>query len=283
MKGFEQLSLFDIELPPIEEAEKIAEVAVIEEKKEQTTINMARVPDEEFNIQKPSNVPTVNSILKMLEKGAYKVGRHELLADIFECGAIAISNQFDFIKAEEREKAYLQIINKYDRDTQQVIVNIFTEIALLLKSQIDIGFSDYLGELYMKSETSNSKAGQFFTPYHLSKMCAKVSLDERIVKERMEKDEIISLHEPAVGAGGMVIAAVDVLYNDFHFNYSRNLIVECGDIDRRCVHMCYLQLALAGVPALVYHRNGLTLETWDCWKTPAYMMQWQRFEAFERR
>jgi len=44
--------------------------------------------------------------------------------------------------------------------------------------------------------------------------------------------------------------------------------------------MTYLQLALAGIPAVVYHRNGLTLETWDKWETPAYIMQYPRFVKY---
>ena len=52
-------------------------------------------------------------------------------------------------------------------------------------------------------------------------------------------------------------------------------------IDIRCVHMTYLQLSLAGVPAIVKHTNSLTRETWDIWKTPAFIMQYMRFRQFE--
>ena len=77
----------------------------------------------------------------------------------------------------------------------------------------------------------------------------------------------------------MVLACADVLYNDYHFNISRNLLVECGDIDARCVHMSYLQLGLAGIPAVIFHRDALSLETWDRWETPAYIMQYSRFRG----
>lgn len=151
---------------------------------------------------------------------------------------------------------------------------------MLLTQQINpsVGFNDYLGELYMRSETSNSKAGQFFTPYDVSKMCAEVSISEDVVKCGIEQDKILTLSEPACGAGGMVIAAADVLYYKYHFNISRNLLVECSDIDSRCVHMTYLQLGLAGIPAVIYRRNTLTMETWERWETPAYIMQYSRFK-----
>lgn len=44
--------------------------------------------------------------------------------------------------------------------------------------------------------------------------------------------------------------------------------------------MTYLQLSLVGIPAIIYHRNGLTLETWDKFETPAYIMQYHRFAKF---
>lgn len=224
-------------------------------------------------------IPSVAELLRLLEKGLYKTNAHEFLADILECGALSVSNKFDMLQAPEREKRYLQIINKYDKDLRYLMAEIFAKIFVLLSQQIDpnVGFNDYLGELYMRSETSNGKAGQFFTPYCISKMCAQTSINEAVIKEYMEQDKILTIQEPACGAGGMVIAAADVLYNKYGFNIAHNLFVECSDIDSRCVHMCYLQLGLAGIPAVIYRRDTLTLQTWECWKTPAYIMQWQRF------
>lgn len=247
---------------------------------------LGKVPDEEFiYYDRPNNVPTVNEILKILEKGLYKVNAHEFLSDVFECGAIAISNRFDMTQYQEREKRYLQIIKKYEPDMQQLIADVFAKIFLLLTQQTNplVGFNDYLGELYMKSETSNSKAGQFFTPYCVSRLCAEVSINEKAITEAMEQDRILTLSEPACGAGGMIIAAADVLYNKYHFNFARNLIVECSDIDSRCVHMTYLQLGLAGIPAVIFRRDTISMETWERWETPAYIMQYTRFRhAFEK-
>lgn len=243
--NYEQLSLFDIQLPPADEC--------VINQTQLTPPRYAEVPPEEFTYKnKAVNVPTINDILKLLEKGLYKVDAHTFLSDLFECGAIAISNKFDHRQAAEREKRYSQI-------------------------NPAVGFNDYLGELYMRSETSNSKAGQFFTPYNLSKACAAVCVDDNLVNEAIEQDKILTLNEPACGAGGMILAAVDILYNRHRFNYSRNLVVECSDIDLRCVHMSYLQLSLAGVPAVVYHRDTMTMKTWQRWETPAYIMQWIRF------
>lgn len=262
-----QISMFDVELPP------------------PPRVSPAQVPDDEYTLANfPKDIPTVNEILKLLEKGLYKVNAHEFLSDVFECSAIAISNKFDMQHADEREKRYLQIIKKYTPDMQNLLAEVFAKIFVLLSQQVNpaVGFADYLGELYMRSETSNSKAGQFFTPYCVSKMCAECSIDPHRVEQAIENDEVLTFSEPACGSGGMIIAAADTLYYTYHFNYSRNMLVECSDIDSRCVHMCYLQLSLAGIPAIIFRRNTLTMETWDRWETPAYIMQWTRFKDFLR-
>lgn len=277
-----QISLFDMELPPQSEIKEISKKELKNNSHKAEKINFARVPDNEPKI-KYEKIPTINDIIKLLDTGSYKVGRHELLSDVFQCGAIAIANKFDKRQYKKREETYLSIIKKYDKDTQQLITEIFAEISILLLSQIDMGFDDYLGKLYMLSETSNSKAGQFFTPYHVSKLCAEMSINKSIVNEYIEKDKILTLNEPSCGAGGMIIAAIDALYNRYRLNYSRNLFVECSDIDQRCVHMTYLQLSLIGVPAIVYQRDTLTMKTWQKWETPAYIMQYLRFKKYGER
>lgn len=265
---FMQMSFFDVEPEP--EAEELP--------------SLARVPDAEYKRCETlyKDIKSVDYIIRMIGRAAYKTSIHEFLADIFELGALAVSNQLNTFNRElfdKREKAYLSIINKYDKDTRFLIRDIFNEIWKLISSQhfFGVGYNDYLGEIYMRSETSSKHAGQFFTPYNLSKMCAKTAIDAEKVEKCIEADKILTFHEPTCGSGGMIIAAADVLYNDYQFNISRNMFVECGDIDRRCVHMAYLQLSAAGIPAVIYHRDGLSLETWDRWETPALLMQWLRF------
>lgn len=268
---YTQLSLFDVVAEPTPTPTPTATTP------KKQVISPAKVPDEEYEKRNIPNIPTVKDILKTIEKGIYKVGTHELLADTFECGAIAISNKFDFRNFAKREEKYLQIMKKHTPDVQKLISEIFTQIYALLSTQMYNGFDDYLGQLYMQSNTSSSKAGQFFTPYCVSKMMSKCVIDAEQVQEHIENDKILTMNEPTCGSGGTILAATDILYNEYHFNISRNLFVECNDIDSRCVHMTYLQLALAGIPAVIYHRNTLTMETWDKWETPAYIMQFTRF------
>lgn len=82
--------------------------------------NMEYVPEQEYTVARavkgtgnicPYAIPTIDELIKMLENSAYRVNKSQLISDIFECGAIAISNLVDLTQKEIREKRYLQIIN----------------------------------------------------------------------------------------------------------------------------------------------------------------------------
>ena len=109
---------------------------------------------------------------------------------------------------------------------------------------------------------------------------ARCLLDSDRLKEKANKDEIITINDPCCGGGGMLIAALEVL-KSLGVNYARNCFMEANDVDIRCVHMTYLQLALAGVPAIVRHQNTLTRECWSVLYTPAYLFQYLRFRKFD--
>ncbi len=216
----------------------------------------------------------IDNLLKMLDKFSSRHHRHEILADCFEIWALCISNRVDKPQFEAREQRYFDIIKKYSKEDLDIIVQMFAEVWVLLTSMSAEGFDDYLGQLYMLSDTGNKKAGQFFTPYCVSKMSAQVALAN---SEKL-KDDIITIYEPACGSGGMILATADTLLNDHKINYTAHSFVMAGDIDSRCVHMCYVQLSLAGIPAIVEQRDALTMELiGGVWKTPAYIFQYSRF------
>ncbi len=229
----------------------------------------------------PYPIPTVKELLKDIEMASYTVGTEKLLSDVFECGAIAISNSVDKTQFDAREERYLKIINSYKKEEQEKICAIFSKIYALLSSVVyDNGrFDDYLGEIFMRANAGNKHAGQFFTPYHVSMLMAKMSIGEERVQELAKSGEVITINDCCCGGGGMLVAALDVLRRS-GVNYAYNCFIDAGDIDIRCVHMTYLQLSLAGVPAIVRHQNALTRELWSVWYTPAYIFQYLRFRKY---
>lgn len=231
----------------------------------------------------PYPIPTMDEIDKLINANSYRIGKSQLINDIFECGAIAISNKADLRQTEAREERYLQIIRRYQKSEQELIATAFSKIFALLSSVVydDGRFGDYLGELFMRNNQGNGKAGQFFTPFNVSKLCAKMILTEQSVRPLIQQDKIITLNDPCCGSGGMILASMDILQNDYGVNYARNCFIDCGDIDIRCVHMAYLQLSLAGVPAIVKHQDALSRKLWSVWYTPAYLFQYLRFRKYE--
>lgn len=268
----DQLSIFDIVLEHDIDPDILPTVSEIKH-------DTQTVPPSTTKNLCPYKIPKVDDIIKLIEKSAYKVNKSKLISDVFECGALAISNLVDYTKYNERETRYLEIIKQYAPAEQKLICEIFSQIFALCSSvTYDDGvFDDYLGELFMKCNQGNNQAVQFFTPYHVSKLIAKVSL----TKTDIEQNEIITINDCCSGGGGLLLAALDVLKNDYGINYTRNCYMDAGDIDIRCVHMTYLQLSLAGVPAIIKHQNALTRELWSVWKTPAFIFQYHRFYKYQ--
>lgn len=115
--------------------------------------------------------------------------------------------------------------------------------------------------------------GQFFTPYSLSQMMARLTVGD--FRQQLEHHPFITLQEPAAGAGSMVIAIAEAMMEQ-GINYQEKLFACCIDIDATAAHMCYLQLAYLGVPAEVVIGNTLTLKFRRTFRTPLwYVGNWQ--------
>lgn len=225
---------------------------------------------------------STNEIAKILNR-IQGHDNYTVIRDFFEISAIAIRNNVDHGKERDSyEQRYLAIIEKYRKEDLSVFVEAFAVFSGWIKKAMDgdIPFRDFAGEIYMDSGTSNSKAGQFFTPYHVSKLMAECNFDKYKLKAEIaeDPDRVITIADPTCGAGGLIVAAIDVL-KDSGINYAWNAFVDCGDIDARCVHMTYLTLSLLGVPAVVRRGDALMLDYSETWYTPAYIFAWPHFKS----
>ncbi len=248
-----------------------------------TPFKAVKRPEQPQNLC-PYPIPSLDEIIKDIDNESRNVDKSKFVSDLFECGALAIANTVDLAQKDKREERYKQVMSEYPLSARQALAGIFAKLFALLSSCVyDNGrFGDHLGELFMRCDLGNGNKGQFFTPYHISKFMAEITLAEKDAIALTENDGIISICDPCCGGGGMAIAALDVLKNTYNINYARHCFIDCSDIDLRCVHMTYLQLALAGVPAIVRHQNSLTLETWSVWKTPAFFLQYPRFMKYDK-
>lgn len=189
-------------------------------------------------------------IIRNLEKISGKYSMYEVFSDWIKCGALAVSNGTTFYHDSiwhKREQEYLNIVKKYESDEVKTFADMLGLLAMILEDKPE----DVLGWIYMASGMRSKAAGQFFTPYHLSELCAGLLLPEP------HEDGKIYLNEPSCGGGGMIIASVTALKNK-GFDYQNNLEVVAQDLDWKGVYMCYLQLSLLGVRAICVQGDTLS-------------------------
>lgn len=223
-----------------------------------------------------------NEIAKILDK-IQGFDTYTVISDFFAVSAIAVRNNVDYGKERESyEQRYLSIVKKYRKEDLEIFAQALGVFMGWIQKAMDgdIPFRDFAGEIYMDSGTSSGKAGQFFTPYNVSHLMAEVNFDKEKIKAEIDADpdRLITIAEPTCGAGGLIVAAIDVL-KDAGVNYAWNVFVDCGDIDSRCVHMTYLTLSLLGVPAVVRKGDALLLDYSETWYTPAYIFAWPHFKS----
>ncbi|MEX3935730.1 N-6 DNA methylase [Paraburkholderia phymatum] len=231
-------------------------------------------------------------LVKLIQSFSYGHHLHTVFSDFVEMSALAISNSADRAQFEAREKRYLEIVGKYKREEVErfpqmlgLLVESFEQRVAVIRKQtadglpVSGGLTDVLGETYMMLGLGNDRAGQFFTPYSVSRMMSMMLMGD--VGAEVERRGFLRVHEPACGAGGMVIAAADSILAAGH-NFQHSMHATCIDIDPCCVHMTYVQLSLLHVPATVVHGNALSMEVWGTWYTPAHILGGWTFKLRRR-
>ncbi len=197
-------------------------------------------------------------------------GRHhlfDLFRDFCEMSALSLANAVDRRPAlwRAREDRYLAVARRYNREELDVISELLAHVI----DGMDEEPSDFLGQVFGELEQHNAARGQFFTPFEVSRVLARLTAGDRV--KALETQRFIRLQEPSIGSGGMVLAFADTMRASGH-NPQQQLHVVGVDIDTRAVHMAYIQLALAGIPAVLYVGNTLTMEMREEWKTPMHIM-----------
>lgn len=187
---------------------------------------------------------------------------YEVFRDFVNVAAIAINNSI--LKSAELENEYDKIIRNYDSKALETFQELLSYVVL----DQEIRFSDFLGEVYMDIGISNSKNGQYFTPYHLSVMMAKLT-----GFNLTDDKEFVTLSEPSCGSGAMVIAYADVMLNEHKVNFQDKLWVQCADLDPLVAKMAYVQLSIIGVPGEVLIGNSLANEFHTVMRTPMHYIK----------
>lgn len=219
--------------------------------------------------------------IKLINTLNYKHAVWQVFSDFLEISAIAISNAVDIRNKEEREKKYLETINKYNKKEQTTLAEMLACLTQAMEEEIKKGGTkDVLGEIFHELELHNKYKGQFFTPPNICEAMGMMSL-ANIDKKLIQEKGFITLGEPCCGSGAMILGFTKALKKE-NINYCKQLLVTAEDIDLKCVHMTYLQLSLYGIPAVVIHGNTLTQEQWSIWYTPIYILDGWMFKKQNR-
>lgn len=190
-------------------------------------------------------------IEKSIEKIAGRYSPYEVFSDWIRCCAISIANTVTVFHDrvwENRESIYKDTISRYTQEEREEFARMFVFLGEALAEDL----TDVLGEIYMEMGMGSKTTGQFFTPFHIGELTARLGL----VPEPSD-DGRIHINEPTCGGGAMIIAAAKVL-RDQGSNYQKLLKVVAQDLDWKGVYMCYLQLSLLGIDAVVAQGDTLS-------------------------
>lgn len=204
-------------------------------------------------------------ITKLIQQVSYRHSLWDVFGDWVELMAICISNSCDKVHYADRERRYMEIVKKYNRQELDRFAEAFTCLVLTLENT---GLRDVLGETFHELELHNKYKGQFFSPFHLCEMMGDIAIGG---EPELNENGYMTICEPCSGSGAMVLGAARSMQKA-KMDFQRKMVVLANDIDLKCVHMCYVQLSLFGIPAVVQHGNSLTLEEWSRWYTPIYIL-----------
>jgi len=220
--------------------------------------------------------PHTRNLLKMFGDVSYSRHTWDVFRDFLELAAISFA-VVDLAQREKREARYLQVIKGYEPDEAAKFPRILGELVLAMELEP----ADVLGQVYMELGLGSKWHGQFFTPDCICDLMAAMVFDKKQTRAAIADRGFITLQEPAVGGGAMVIGFCKAM-KAAGFNYQRQLHVTAVDVDEKAVHMAYLQLSLLHVPAVIVVGNTLTLEQRAVWYTPAHIFGGWNFKLRTR-
>ncbi|CAM0045543.1 hypothetical protein VPHK389_0040 [Vibrio phage K389] len=197
-------------------------------------------------------VKTMNSIGR-------SSSRWDVLTDFATMARCAIINNSTPFKSEDYEKQYLQTVGKYSKEEA---VSFSHMLALVYMAQRD-NDGDFLGECLMELDMGSKDLGQFFTPYDLCSLSARMTMQD--IPDETARKGYVTLQEPAAGGGAMVIAAKAYLRDE---RPEVELFAVCTELSSLTADLCYINLTASGVAAQVINGNTLSMEVYRTMPTP---------------
>lgn len=176
---------------------------------------------------------------------------------------LALRQRVVFDSAVETE--YLAAVKRYGN----VIARTSAELLGLVYLAQDAQPQDFLGRVFMNLGFGNDYQGQFFTPFNLSLLCARMQLMG--VKPHTD-GRPITINDPTCGSGGMLLACAVTLLEE-GIDPAKHACLYGTDIAPICAQMAYIQLTAARLPAVIRCADSLSDKPGVAWVTPAAFNQ----------
>lgn len=180
----------------------------------------------------------------------------EVWADFVTLSAISISNAVDKKHFQKWEKEYMTVQSKYTQKEMTIISRLFALTVMALERE---PWQDFLGSLYMNLDLGNHWKGQFFTPYDVTRVMAKITGGN--IERQISEKGYISVNDCACGGGATLIAMAEEAYmqlKDTKLNWQNHIMFVAQDIDAVTAKMCYIQLSLLGCAGYVKIGDSLS-------------------------
>jgi len=192
---------------------------------------------------------------------ARNLRRWEVFSDFIKLAA----SELDLarIRTPENIEQSREICAKYSEGD---ISNLHTLFCLMVCA-LEAKFHDFLGAIFMELELGDDRNGQYFTPYHVQSLMAKLLMPD--VELTIRREGFVTVSDPASGAAGMIVAYAEGLL-EAGYNPSEQMFGSCIDIDPIAADMAFIQLSLLGIPAEVVTGNTLTMQLNRVRYTPVY-------------
>ena len=213
-------------------------------------------------------------ILEVFNKLAYGKSSQTVFSDFLTITA------YDILVLSEN--AYKNLGGKFDEDKHNSRISEITEIKnkynneLLIKATIILMEAlteerkDFLGTIFEELELGDARNGQFFTPNHIAKAMAEITLNNLPDLAALNDKKYITISDPCIGSGRLAIEACEKLRNK-GFSYYQ-YFVEGRDISRTPALMSYIQLSLLGIPAMIVWGDSLAYTVFDEFPTPIALL-----------
>lgn len=227
-------------------------------------VNVQAIPQRMMSIEDARR-----QFISVFRDTARNLRRWEVFSDFITLAA----SELDMarIRTPENIERSREICAKYSESDIRNLHALFGLMVCALEAK----FHDFLGAIFMELELGDDRNGQYFTPYNVQSLMAKLLMPD--IDETIRREGFVTVSDPASGAAGMIVAYAEYLL-EAGYNPSEQMFGCCIDIDPIAADMAFIQLSLLGIPAEVVTGNTLTMQLHRVRYTPVYYIN-----NFEKR